>query len=191
MRSKGFTLVEILVVVVIMVIVVSFAILAIGTSGRDTQLDEETRRIEGLIGLLHERALLEGRDFGLRLEPTAYEFVVYDSHRDRWTAFDQEHEFRRRELPKGVSFQLQLDSQIVVIKPIDRNLSSDEAPPAPQVAIAASGEGTPFRLTLLRDGTTAKASVDGDALGKLSHVTSEQPQKPDQSGKPDQAQRRT
>ena len=183
MRSKGFTLVEILVVVVIMVIVVSFAILAIGTSGRDTQLDEETRRIEGLIGLLHERALLEGRDFGMRIEPTAYEFVVYDSHRDRWMSFDQEHEFRRRELPKGVSFQLQLDSQIVVIKPIDRNLSTDQAPPAPQVAIAASGEGTPFRLTLLRAGTTAKASVDGDALGKLSHVTSDQSGKTDQPGK--------
>jgi general secretion pathway protein H len=191
MRSKGFTLVEILVVVVIMVIVVSFAILAIGTSGRDSQLDEETRRIEGLIGLLHERALLEGRDFGLRIEPAAYEFVVYDSHRDRWMAFDQEHEFRRRELPKGVTFQLQLDSQIVVIKPIDRNLSTDQAPPAPQVAIAASGEGTPFRLTLLRDGTTAKASVDGDALGKLSHVTSEQPEKKDQPGKLDQSEKHT
>jgi general secretion pathway protein H len=177
MRNRGFTLVEILVVVVIMVIVASFAILAIGTSGRDTQLDEETRRIEGLIGLLHERALLEGRDFGMRIEPTAYEFVVYDSFRDRWMPFDDDHEFRRRDLPKGVSFQLQLDSQIVVIKPIDHNLSTDQAPPAPQVAIAASGEGTPFRLTLLRDGTTTKASVDGDALGKLSHITSGQPEK--------------
>jgi hypothetical protein len=65
-----------------------------------------------------------------------------------------------------------------VIKPIDRSFSSDEAPPGPQVAIAASGEGTPFRLTLLRDGTTAKASVNGDALGKVSHTGS------DQSGKP-------
>jgi general secretion pathway protein H len=177
MRSKGFTLVEILVVVVIMAIVISFAILAIGTSGRDSQLDEETRRVEGLLSLLHERALLEGRDFGMRIEPTAYEFVVYDSHRDRWMPFDQENEFRRRTLPKGVSFQLQLDSRIVVIKAIDRSLSTDQAPAAPQLAIAASGEGTPFRLTLLRDGTTAKASVDGDALGKLSHVNSDQPEK--------------
>ncbi len=178
MRSKGFTLVEILVVVVIMAIVISFAVLSIGTTGRDPQLDEESRRIEGLIGLLHDRALLEGRDFGLRIEPTAYEFVVYDARRDRWTALAQESEFRRRELPKGVSFQLELDSQIVVIKPIDRSFSSGEAPPGPQVAIAASGEGTPFRLTLLREGTTAKASVDGDALGKVSRTGT------DQSGKP-------
>jgi len=177
MRSKGFTLVEILVVVVIMAIVISFAVLSLGTSGRDTQLDEESRRIEGLLGLLHERALLEGRDFGLRIEPASYEFVVYDPRRDRWMPLDQEQEFRRRDLPKGVSFQLQLDSQVVVIKAIDRNLPSDEAPPGPQLAVAASGEGTPFRLTLLRDGTQAKASVDGDALGKLSRTGSDQPEK--------------
>ncbi len=172
MRSKGFTLVEILVVVVIMAIVISLAVLSIGTTGRDAQLDEESRRIEGLVGLLHERALLEGRDFGMRIEPAAYEFVVYDSRRDRWTALDQEHEFRRRDLPKGVSFQLELDSQVVVIKPMDRKLTSDTAP-TPQLAIAASGEGTPFRLTLLRDGTASRASVDGDALGKITRLSSD------------------
>src|SRR6202166_1719806 len=84
MRSKGFTLVEILVVVVIMAIVISLAVLSIGVTGRDAQLDEESRRIEGLLGLLHERALLEGRDFGMRIEPSAYEFVVYEAARDRW-----------------------------------------------------------------------------------------------------------
>src|SRR6202046_1495888 len=178
MRSKGFTLVEILVVVVIMAIVISLAILSVGTAGRDTQLDEETRRIEGLVGLLHERALLEGRDFGLRIEPAAYEFVVYEPRRDRWMPLDQEREFRHRDLPKGVTFELRLDSQVVVLKPIDRTLSTDQAPPGPQVAIAASGEGTPFRLTLQRDGTQAKASVDGDALGKVSHISSDTRQKP-------------
>ena len=177
MRSKGFTLVEILVVVVIIAIVISMTVLSINVTGRDTQLDEESRRIEGLVGLLHERALLEGRDFGLRIEPAAYEFVYYDQYRQRWTPLDQEREFRRRDLPKGLSFQLQLDSQTVVIKAVDRELSSDTAPPPPQLAIAASGEGTPFRLTLLRDSTQAKASVDGDALGKISRQSTNQPDK--------------
>jgi general secretion pathway protein H len=177
MRTKGFTLVEILVVVVIMAIVIAFAVLSIGVTGRDGQLDEESRRIEGLIGLLHERSLLEGRDFGIRVEPTAYEFVFYETRRERWIPLDQEHEFRHRDLPKGLSFQLELDSQRVVIKPIERNLSSDQSPPSPQLAIAASGEGTPFRLTLLREATSAKAVVSGDALGKITRTGSEQTDK--------------
>lgn len=174
LRNRGFTLVEILVVVVIMAIVVSLAVLSMGVTGRDSQLDEETRRIEGLIDILHERAILEGRDFGLRVEPGAYEFTVYEPNRDRWLTMRDEGEFRRRTLPKGVTFQLELDSVPVVLKPVDTNLS-DGLPPAPQVAIAASGEGTPFRLTLLRDATQARASVEGDAFGKTSHESSDHP----------------
>src|SRR6202021_4060502 len=102
--NKGFTVVEILVVVVIMAVVIALAVLSIGVTGRDAQLDEESRRIEGLLGLLHERALLEGRDFGLRIEPSAYEFVVYEAAHDRWLRMDQDREFRHRELPKGVDF---------------------------------------------------------------------------------------
>jgi general secretion pathway protein H len=176
MRSRGFTLVEILVVLLIITVVISLTVLTVTSTGRDAQLDEESRRIEGLVGLLHERALLEGRDFGLRIEPTAYEFVAYDTRRDLWLMLDQEREFRHRELPKGVSFQLQLDSQTVVIKPVDRNLSSGP-PPNPQIAIAASGDGTPFRLILQRDGTQAKAAIDGDALGKVSREGSNKVEK--------------
>jgi general secretion pathway protein H len=160
-----------------MAVVISLAVLSINSTGRDSQLDDEARRIEGLVGLLHERALLEGRDFGMRIEPAGYEFVSYDSFRDRWRPLAREQEFRHRELPKGVTFQLQLDSQVVVLKAIDRNLPSDQALPNPQLAIAASGEGTPFRLTLIRDATKAQAEVDGDALGKLSHKNSDQPDK--------------
>ncbi|HMK87433.1 MAG TPA: type II secretion system minor pseudopilin GspH [Steroidobacteraceae bacterium] len=173
MRSRGFTLVEILVVVVIMAVVISLAVLSIGTTGRDQQLDEETRRIVGLVDLLHERAVLEGRDFGLRIEPTAYEFVVYDPDHDRWLTLAGESEFRHRNLPKGVTFALELDSVAVVLKPIERDLS-DTPPPPPQVAIAASGDGTPFRLTLRREATQASAAVDGDAFGKTKLESSDQ-----------------
>jgi len=176
MRSKGFTLVEILIVMLIITVVISLTVLSVTSTGRDGQLDEESRRIEGLVGLLHERALLEGRDFGLMIEPAAYGFVVYDTRRNLWMKLDQESEFRHRDLPKGISFQLQLDSQTVVIRPVDTNLSNG-APPNPQIAIAASGEGTPFRLILLRDATQAKAAVDGDALGKTSREGSNQVEK--------------
>ena len=171
-RARGFTLVEILVVVVIMAIVISLAVLSIGTTGRDNQLDQEGRRIEALIDLLHERALLEGRDFGMSLQPDGYDFLVFDTIRDAWLKFDQDNEFRHRDLPKGVSFQRQRDQQTVVLKAPDKALSGG-TPVTPQLAIAASGEGTPFRLVLHRDATQAQAAVDGDSLGKISLETSD------------------
>ena len=95
--------------------------------------------------------------------------------RGRWIRLDQEREFRKRDLPKGLSFQLQLDSTVVVLKPVDPNLTSDSAPPPPQIAIAASGDASPFRLTLMRDGSQATASVSSDTMGKLSLQTSDHP----------------
>jgi hypothetical protein len=80
-------------------------------------------------------------------------------------------------LPKGLTFQLELDSQVVVLKPIDRNLSDDTPPPRPQVAIAASGDGTPFRLTVVREQTQARSAVSGDNLGKITVESSDHPQK--------------
>ena len=174
-RCGGFTLVEILVVVVIMAIVIAMAVLSIGVTGRDQQLDRESMRIEGLLSLLHDRALIEGRDFGMRIEPTAYEFVFYDTRLVRWMHFDQEREFRRRVLPPGMSFRLQLDSVQVVLKPVDPDLSGDAPPPPPQIAVAASGDATPFRLSVVRDETEAQASVTSDAAGKLAIESSDHP----------------
>ena len=167
-RAQGFTLIEILVVLVIVAVVIAFAVMSIGVTGRDSAIDDESRRIEGLISLLQERAVLEGHDFGLLVEPASYQFVVYRPQHQRWENFDIEREFRRRELPPGLSFELQMDSRTIIIKPRDQQVSSDAPQVSPQIVIAASGEGTPFRLTLLRTGTTNKASVTADAFGKLT-----------------------
>ena len=210
-RERGFTLIEILVVIVIMAVVVALAVLSISVTGRDTQVDKESQRIEGLIELLHERALIEGRDFGLRLEPTAYEFDSYDAIHGLWIPLNQEQEFRRRNLPPGMSFALELDSRQVVLVPKDPdtvnntsllaqsgsllgNQASSAAGAlsaaqqaalqsgstiAPQLAIAASGDSTPFRITLVRDDTQARALISGDAMGKVTLRTSDQPNLPD------------
>ncbi|MBS0612412.1 MAG: type II secretion system minor pseudopilin GspH, partial [Proteobacteria bacterium] len=169
----GFTLIEILVVLVIISVVIAFAIMNVGVTGRDSAIDDENRRIEGLMGLLQERAALEGHDFGLLVEPAAYQFVVYRPRRQRWENFDEEREFRRRELPKGLSFELQMDSRTIVIKERDQQLSGDAPQVSPQIIIAASGEGTPFKLTVLRAGTSNRASVSADAFGKLTLESSD------------------
>ena len=213
-RESGFTLIEILVVVVIMAVMISLAVLSMNVTGRDSQVDQEGQRIDGLIEILHERALIEGRDFGMRMEPTAYEFDAYDSLHGLWVPLNQEQEFRRRNLPAGLVFQLELDSRQVVLVPTDPNLNNSASllaqsgsllgsqqassaaggltpaqqaalqsgsTVAPQLAIAASGDSTPFRITVMRADTLSRALISGDALGKLSRSSSDQPNPPDKS----------
>ncbi|HUY84881.1 MAG TPA: type II secretion system minor pseudopilin GspH [Steroidobacteraceae bacterium] len=170
MRSRGFTLIEILVVIVIIAVMLSLAVLSIDVGGNDTPLDQESRRIVGLVNLLHDRALLEGHDFGLLIEPSAYRFLIYDDRLNAWQPYDADRQFRPRRLPEGLSFRLELDGHLVVLKAPDSRFASDAAPPAPQIAIAASGEGTPFHLTLVRDSTGATRIIRGDALGRTKIV---------------------
>ncbi len=178
---RGFTLIEILVVLMIIAIVVGFAMLKIGVTGRDTQLDDECRRIAGLLMLLEERAALEGRDFGVLIAPEKYIFVIFEQRRQRWEKFDEDREFRERELPKGLSFALELDSRNIVLnaavsapEPLndanadaDSTLNETENLVKPQVIVAASGDSTPFRLTLQRAGTTVEAHIAVDNAGKI------------------------
>jgi general secretion pathway protein H len=167
-RLGGFTLIEILVVLVIVSIVISFAVLKIGVTGKDSAIEDEQRRIQGLMGLLQERAVLEVRDFGLLIEPTSYQFVVYQNRRQRWENFNEEREYRRRELPKGLNFELQMDSRQIILKPRNESIKSDEPQVAPQLIIAASGEGTPFKLILVRPGTDNRGAVNADSFGKVT-----------------------
>jgi general secretion pathway protein H len=176
-RHRGFTLIEVLVVIVIIAIMVSFAVISVHVTGKDRELDEESQRIEGLYGLLKERAALEGRDFGMRLTPTAYEFLHYDNRREHWRKLEEETEFRHRSLPKGVFFKLRLESRSVVLDdrkrpPPRRNEEVIEA--APQIVIAASGEATPFELELDREGSDARARIDADGLGKTKRLGPDQ-----------------
>ena len=161
MRAKGFTLIEILVVLVIVGVMISLVTISIGTTGRDNQLDEETRRIEALLSLLHDRAVLEGRDFGMKIQPAAYEFMVFDNRRQLWLHFDDENQYRSRTLPPGLSFQLQLDSQQIVLKQVDSTFKKDEPPPPhswrSQRAAKALRSGSPCSVRARRTRRRSRA----------------------------------
>ncbi|MDH3908939.1 MAG: prepilin-type N-terminal cleavage/methylation domain-containing protein, partial [Gammaproteobacteria bacterium] len=64
-RSGGFTLVEILVVIVIISIVMSIAMLSITLAGGDNQLRDEAQRVISLVDVAQDESLLQGREFGL------------------------------------------------------------------------------------------------------------------------------
>ncbi len=153
--SQGFTLLEIMVVLVIMGILVGFATLGLNKSPSD-QLHEEARRVEARILLAQENAVLEGRDLGLGVFRTGYRF--FELLDEEWTPIDADPQLKASELPEDIEAQLTLESVAIVME--------SKEPEKPQVFILSSGESTPFSLEFTLDDLDP-VGVRFDMLGRV------------------------
>ena len=95
-HARGFTLIEILVVVVIVGLLAVGAVLAIGTSQRDDALETEAQRLDALITYVREHAELTTHEFGLRCEGDRYAFLAFDLRRGLWRAAEEDPILRAR-----------------------------------------------------------------------------------------------
>ena len=146
--QRGFTLVEILVVMLIIGIVAAGALLSLGVLGQDRQVETERQRLETLLQLVRDRAGIHSEQYGLRVFAGGYEFMRYDSRAAQWQNIPEDDRvLRRRTLPAGLQASLLIDGRPVVLpKP-------DAKAVAPQVLLYSSGELNAFELTVLREGS--------------------------------------
>lgn len=153
----GFTLLELLIVLVVIGIISSFAVLSTGLADRDKPLGKETQRLLALLRMASEEAVQHGDELGMRIDGSGYRFLRYD--RDAWKPLDDDL-FRDRELPPELSVKLELEGRPIVLDTPDTGDRSDNGdsadsakkedkkPLAPQIVFLSSGEVSPFVLTL-------------------------------------------
>ena len=128
--SRGFTLIEILVVVVIIATVVSIALLSITVGGDDTELDQERRRLASLIETIQDEAVLQGREFGIEFMVSSYRFVEFDPLVRQWSEIPGDDLYRLRRLPEGLEFELFIDDRRVDLEHDPDRLDDPKAPRA-------------------------------------------------------------
>ena len=160
-RQCGFTLIEVLVVVVIIALMAAVMTVAVGALGGDREIEEETDRIADVVAVTLEQAELEGRDYGLRIEPDGYEVMVFDGRRG-WTPAGGDRWFEWHALPPGLSVSLESEGRRILLRKADTPEYR-----LPQVVTFSSGDVTPYRITLTRSTSGVSNAVEGAFDGTI------------------------
>ena len=181
-------------VVVIIAILVSISVLSTGVLGRDSELTDETRRLDQLIAAAREQAEIQGRDYGLSIYPEGYQFLRFDVRRGLWYPVTTDPMFRPRQFPAGLAPRLSIEGREIVLKPFDPDTMPDpeaedgadakkargsgdpdgKEPPPPQIFIFANGDLSPFELKLERDGGDHQTTLVAQPNGEVRLVTADQ-----------------
>lgn len=163
--QRGFTLLEILVVLVIMAIGTAMAVFSTGILDADRDVARETRRLHALLEMAQEQAVFQGRTIGLEIAAEGYRFYLYDRRPDddgnmisMWVPMDDDEIFRPRALAEDIIVELYVD---------DRNaqlpVPDDEDAPVPQIILLSSGDISPFEVHLFREASDTRYRLVGDA----------------------------
>jgi general secretion pathway protein H len=177
-RLKGFTLIEILVVVIIVATISGIALMSIGLIGDDRDLDTERQRLVSLIETAQDEATLQGREFGLELMTSTYRFVEFDPFASRWSEILGDDLFRLRQLPEGMEFELYVEDKRVVLAddpkqfddPEETSMTLTTEKYAPHIFVFSSGESNAFEIRLRRPRNDQQLVMRGDIFGEIELV---------------------
>ena len=159
--ARGFTLLEIMVVLVLIGIITSFALLSVGGGPRE-RLAEEARRLAALVELHQQEAILNGETRGIQFSRTGYALLTL-GEKGQWQSPTAAKTLVQHTLPEDIALGLWVEDRAVDLKTTGK---------LPQVLLLASGETTEFVAVF---GLAADRSLDApryrvasDALGRLT-----------------------
>lgn len=138
-HRAGFTLVEILIVIVIIGALAGMTVVNLGGSGRGPELEREAKRIHALMRMASEQAILESQEMGFLLDQNLYRIVQYDAATGRW-AQSETAEFGDHLIAEGFIAALAVEGGQPSL-----GIRKSEMP---SVLFLSSGEVTPFELEL-------------------------------------------
>ena len=160
--SRGFTLIEILVVLVIIGVITAGILLSVNITGRDRELEKESDRLLALFNYAREQAELQTREFGVMFQDDGYEFLTYDPRRAGWRSVFEDDALAARHLPDGLGVRLSVEARPVVL-----TRPKDAKDKTPQVMIFSNGDLTTFAATLQREGGVRSVTLTEDNKGQV------------------------
>lgn len=177
-RASGFTLLELLIVIVIVSILFSFLTLAIRGSSPEDIIKEEAHRLNQLLQLALEEAVLRNTEYGLRFNPHSYQFLQLNEE-GTWQTVEADKLLRKRELPLEMEIELAVEQIDIVIDGANENSEDDEEQTEkrlqPQIFLMSSEEITPefsarFTIPGIETSYIVNATIDGKHTVTISDL---------------------
>jgi general secretion pathway protein H len=157
-KHLGFTLIEILLVLVLLSLTAVAVITTLPTSQKDLS-KQYAQSFYQRVQLLNEEAVLSGKDFGVRVDDAKSTYALLNLTQDGWQPLELKQIPSSTKLEDGIAIQLELgggawDKDDRLFEPgslFDEDMFADEEEKKkekpPQVFIFSSAELTPFTLS--------------------------------------------
>lgn len=154
--SKGFTLIEVMLVVVLVGLMVSAVQFTFQNNQSEQLLEKESLRFLGTFDIAAEYGMLNNVELGLFIEENTYQFLGYDGI--KWTPLPNNESLSTKTLPDGMEILLTLDDLPIEEPPLfdlntfmsdedDNEIKGSKKSLNPQVLILSGGDISPFSLT--------------------------------------------
>lgn len=154
--EKGFTLFEIIVVVIIVTISASAILFSTSFTSGSSDLKILGNDLSKTMRLLYQEAIFENRNFAISLNHQGFKVLEYDGQ--DW-AESQQSFFRKVKLNESQQSSLIIENLVVA--------SVDQSDPVPHILILSSGEMTPFEWQIRDSDTKTSITIFGDFLGNI------------------------
>ena len=172
-QSAGFTLIELMVVMVLMGIIFTFAVLSLGGDDVAELMEQETRRLATLLAMASDEAILRGEELAIHFTDEGYAFLVLGNA--GWEAPQDDVLLRSHSLPAGIELYLEVEGELPLLGARDAEEEDEDDGLVPQVYILSSGEMTPFTVSLRAALSDASYLLTASLLGELTWDREESP----------------